>query len=151
MQGKKRKVVQAISYELVALLFITPVVAWVFERGLAGSGLVTLALSLLAMGWNMLFNTLFEAWEARQANPQRTFRRRVLHAMGFELGLMSLSVPLIAFGLGIHWWEALLADFSLVIFFLFYALFFQWCFDLIFGLPASTLRAAHDSLAKSVA
>ncbi|MGH8353875.1 MAG: PACE efflux transporter [Pseudomonas sp.] len=142
MQGKKRKVVQAISYELVALLFIAPSMAWVFDKDLASSGLVTLMLSLLAMSWSMLFNTWFEGWEARQANPHRSFGRRLLHAMGFECGLLLLTVPLLAFGLGIRWWEALLADFSLLIFFLFYALIFQWCFDLVFGPPAATLEPA---------
>ena len=144
MQGKQRKVVQAVSYELLALLFIAPLAAWVFDNSLAVSGAVALALavSLLAVSWSMLFNTLFEGWEARQLRPQRTFRRRVLHALGFELGLLLASVPLIAFGLGISWWQAILSDLSLMLFFLVYALFFQWGFDLLFGPPSATLGTA---------
>lgn len=139
MQGKQRKIVQAISYELLALVFIVPMAVWLFDNSLLVSGVVALLVSLLAVAWNMLFNTLFESWEARQQRPQRTFKRRMLHAIGFELGLLLATVPLIALGLGIGWWQALVSDLGLMLFFLVYALFFQWGFDLLFGVPAATL------------
>jgi uncharacterized membrane protein len=139
MQGKQRKVVQAISYELLALVFIVPLAAWLFDNSLAVSGAVALLVSLLAVSWSMLFNTVFERWEARQRQPQRTFKRRMLQALGFELGLLLATVPLIAIGLNISWWQALLSDLGLMLFFLLYALFFQWGFDLLFGPPAATL------------
>jgi uncharacterized membrane protein len=63
----------------------------------------------------------------------------MLHAVGFALGLLLATVPLIAFGLGIGWWQAIISDLSLMLFFLVYALFFQWGFDLLFSLPAATL------------
>ncbi|MBX9756417.1 MAG: PACE efflux transporter [Pseudomonadaceae bacterium] len=139
MQGKQRKIVQALSYELLALVFIVPLAAWVFDSSLALSGLVAVVVSLLAMSWSLLFNSLFEAWEARQRRPQRTFKRRLLHALSFELGLLLFTVPVLAFGLDISWWQALLSDVALLLFFLVYALFFQWGFDLLFGPPAATL------------
>lgn len=139
MQGKQRKIVQAISYEFFALLFIVPLAAWVFASGLLVSGLVAVAVSVLAMSWSMLFNGLFEAWEARQRRPQRTFKRRLLHALSFELGLLLFTVPMLAYGLGISWWQALVSDVALLLFFLVYALFFQWVFDLLFGPPVATL------------
>lgn len=139
MQGKQRKVVQAVSYELLALTFVAPLATWVFGSSLLQSGLVALAISLVAVSWNMLFNAQFEAWEARQRRPQRTIARRVLHALGFELGLLLLTVPVIAYGLDISWWQALVSDFALMLFFLFYAFGFQWGFDLLFGPPAATL------------
>lgn len=139
MQGIQRKIVQAISYEVLALLIVAPALVWVFGNNLLHSGLVALVTSLIAVTWNMLFNSLFESWEARQLRPQRTFRRRVLHACGFELGLLIFTTPLLAYGLGISWWEALLSDLVLMAFYLVYALFFQWGFDIIFGPPAATL------------
>ncbi|MGY4534165.1 putative membrane protein [Pseudomonas sp. TE3786] len=139
MQGKKRKVVQAISYEAVALVFITPAMAWVFDGGLALSGALALGLCAVAMVWNMLFNSLFEAWEKRQRQPRRTVARRVLHAIAFELGLLLMSVPMLVWALNIGWWQALATDFSLMLFFLLYAFAFQWGFDLLFGVPSATL------------
>jgi len=139
MQGKKRKVVQAISYEAVALLFITPALAWVYDGGLAASGALAVALCVTAMLWNMAFNSLFEAWEARQQRPERTVARRVLHAITFELGLLLMTVPMLVWALQIGWWQALATDFSLMLFFLLYAFVFQWGFDLLFGVPSATL------------
>lgn len=139
MQGKKRKVVQAISYEVVALVFITPALAWVYGGGLAASGALAVALCVTAMLWNMVFNSLFEAWEARQRRPERTVSRRVLHAILFELGLLLMTVPMLVWALEIGWWQALVTDFSLMLFFLLYAFVFQWGFDLLFGVPAATL------------
>jgi uncharacterized membrane protein len=139
MQGIQRKVVQAVSYEVLALLVVAPVLVWVFGNSLMVSGAVALATSLIAVAWNMLFNGWFEAWEARQLHPQRTPRRRVMHALGFEIGLLLFTTPLLAFGLDIGWWQALLSDLLLMLFYLVYAFFFQWGFDLLFGPPAATL------------
>jgi len=145
MQGKKRKVVQAVSYEAVALVFITPMLAWVFGGGLAVSGGLALALCVTAMLWNMLFNSLFEAWEKRQRKPQRTVARRVLHAVSFELGLLLMTVPMLVWALSIGWWQALVTDFSLMLFFLLYAFVFQWGFDLLFGVPSATVARDPQS------
>ncbi|MEN0107658.1 MAG: PACE efflux transporter [Pseudomonas sp.] len=142
MQGKKRKVVQAVSYELVALLFITPAMALVFDGGLMLSGALAVALCGVAMVWNMVFNSLFEAWEKRQRRPQRTVARRVLHAITFELGLLLMTVPMLVWALNIGWWQALATDFTLMLFFLLYAFVFQWAFDLLFGVPTATLGEA---------
>jgi uncharacterized membrane protein len=139
MQGTRRKIVQAISYEVLALLVVAPFLFWLFDNSLLLSGAVAVATSLIAVSWNMLFNSIFERWEARQTKPQRTFRRRVLHALGFELGLLLFTTPLLAYGLDISWWQALLGDLAILLFYLVYALFFQWGFDLIFDPPAATL------------
>lgn len=137
MQGPRRKVVQAVLYELVAVLFVAPVLALAFDTGLAHSGALALLLSLLALSWNMLFNSLFERWEARQRQRTRTLRRRLLHAVGFEGGLTLLVVPVMAWWLQIGWWQALVADIGLLAFFFVYAFAFQWAFDLLFGVPDS--------------
>lgn len=141
MQGPMRKVTQAVLYELVGALFVAPVIALAFDKGLMHSGALALLLSLLALSWNMLFNSLFEHWEARQARRTRTLGRRLLHALGFEGGLALLLVPVMAWWLDIGWMEALIADIGLLTFFFFYAFAFQWAFDLLFGVPDSAKEA----------
>ncbi|MDH4553963.1 PACE efflux transporter [Pseudomonas sp. BN417] len=141
MQGPRRKLLQAVAHEGFALLLITPAIAWTFGSDLGHAGGLTLLLCSTAMLWNMAFNSLFEAWEASRRDPRRTLVRRVLHACGFELGLALLTVPMIAWWLAITWWQALLTDGALSLFFLGYTLVFQWVFDLAFGPPAATLGA----------
>lgn len=137
MQGTQRKVVQALLYELLGALFVSPAIAYAFDKGMAYSGALALLLSLCALLWNMLFNSLFEYWEARQKQRSRGLRRRLLHAAGFEGGLALLLVPLMAWWLEISWLQAFMADLGLLLFFFVYAFVFQWAFDLLFGVPES--------------
>ena len=89
--------------------------------------------------WNLVFITLFEAWESRQRVRGRGVARRVAHAIGFEGGLIAALVPLIAWWFGISLLQALMLDLGLVVFFLIYTFVFNWIFDRVFGLPASAL------------
>lgn len=137
MQGPRRKIAQALLYELVAILFVSPMIAWWFGESMVYSGTLAILLSLIAMAWNVLFNALFERWEACQARRTRNLRRRLLHAAGFEGGLAIILVPVMAWWLDIDALTALLADLGLLVFFFFYAFVFQWAFDLAFGVPVS--------------
>ena len=143
MQGAKRKVVQALLYELVGALFVAPLIAFAFDESMVYSGTLAMLLSLVALSWNMLFNSLFEYWEARQARRTRTLGRRLLHSLGFEGGLALMLVPLMAWWLDISWLQALVADLGLLLFFFFYAFAFQWAFDLLFGVPTSAVEVCQ--------
>ncbi|MNE83987.1 Bacterial Transmembrane Pair family protein [compost metagenome] len=94
----------------------------------------------------MLFNLAFEYWESRQVCRARTLGRRVLHALGFEGGLVVILVPLIANWLHIGWWTALMTDVALFVFFFFYAFVFQWGFDRVFDVPDSAREVATEGL-----
>jgi uncharacterized membrane protein len=66
--------------------------------------------------------------------------RRVVHAAGFELGLLLVTlVPVFAWWLNVGLWQALVMDLWLVVFFLTYTFVFNWVFDHVFGLPLSAL------------
>ena len=84
-----------------------------------------------------MFNSAFEAWEARQVTRGRNWKRRVVHAIGFEGGLVVMLVPLFAWWLRISLWDALVLDLGLLRFFMVYTYIFSLTFDRIFGLPAS--------------
>lgn len=144
MQGAKRKITQAILYEFVALFCIAPVITLVYQEGLAHSAALSLMISLIAMAWNMGFNTLFEAWERRQQSRRRTVWRRVAHAIGFEGGLTILLLPLISLWLKISWLAALGTNLGLFVFFFFYAYAFQWGFDKVFGVPTAAIDPEDD-------
>jgi uncharacterized membrane protein len=142
MQGLRRKLLHASLFEVIAVSLVTAAVALSQQASPAEGLSLSLAMSVLAMLWNMAFNALFEAWERRQVSSERTWQRRTLHALGFELGLMVLTVPVIMWVLGLSLWQAIVADAALMVFFLFYTYAFNWAFDRVFGLPAAALR--HD-------
>ena len=137
LQGPRRKIVHATLYELIAVVIVTVATPFLSDKGLGEGVGLAISTSVMALLWNMAFNTMFEAWERRQPSRERTVARRVAHAVGFEGGLVALTVPALAWWLDITWWDALLLDMGLVVFFLFYTFTFNWVFDKVFGLPDS--------------
>jgi len=136
MQGLKRKVVYVTLFELIAIGLTSSIL--VFGGHDAGhAGTAAVASSALAVIWNFVFNSLFEAWEARQSTRGRSWKRRAAHAIGFEGGLVLVLVPLFAWWLDISLWEALVLDIGLLTFFMVYTYIFSLAFDRVFGLPAS--------------
>ncbi|CAH0205082.1 PACE efflux transporter [Pseudomonas mediterranea] len=137
MQGTPRKILQAILYEAGGVLFVAPALALTYDQGLVYSTQLSLVISAVALGWNMLFNGLFEWWECRQYRRHRSWRRRLLHSLGFEGGLTLILTPVIGAWLSISLWLALITNLGLFVFFFFYSLVFQWVFDRVFDVPLS--------------
>lgn len=145
LSPRRRRVLQAFIYEAIALALVTPVVARLFEHPPLSSFLLSALMSAVALGWNYGFNTLFEHWEARQTRRERTWGRRLLHGLGFEIGLAAILVPLMAWWLDVSLWQALVTDIGLILFFFFYTVAFTWAFDRIVPLPRTPALKAGQS------
>jgi uncharacterized membrane protein len=145
MQGIQRKIVYVTLYEGIAILCASIGLAAMTGAGAGKSTALAVASSVVAVLWNLAFNTLFEAWESRQAVRGRSLKRRIAHALGFEGGLALVLVPMFAWWLGVSLWEALVFDAALLVFFLVYTFVFNWAFDRVFGLPASAQGAAQPA------
>ncbi|WP_422730953.1 PACE efflux transporter [Litchfieldella qijiaojingensis] len=102
---------------------------------------LSFVISSVAVTWNMLYNSIFEFWEVRQAHRTRTFLRRAIHSIGFEGGLTLILLPIVALWLDISWWAALLMNIGLFAFFFIYSFVFHWAFDKIFDVPHSAKEA----------
>ncbi|MYN12615.1 PACE efflux transporter [Pusillimonas sp. TS35] len=139
MQGIKRKLVYVTLYELIAIIVTSFGLSSLTSHGLGHATVAAVTSSIIAIIWNVVFNTLFEYWEARQTRRGRSILRRVAHAIGFEGGLVFMLVPLFAWWLNITLWQAFVLDIGLLLFFLAYTFAFNLMFDRIFGLPASAM------------
>ena len=139
MQGIRRRIVFVTLYELIAIVATSAGLAAFSDSGLQRAGVAAVVSSAVAVVWNVVFNTLFERWEARQTVRGRSRARRLAHAIGFEGGLVVTLVPFFAWWLDITLWQAFVLDLGLLLFFLVYTFVFNWVFDRIFGLPASAL------------
>jgi len=137
MQGIRRKVVYVTLYELIAIAISSTGLAAGSGASMQHAGVAAIASSVIAVLWNLAYNTAFERWEARQTVRGRGFKRRAVHAIGFEIGFIFMLVPLFAWWLDIGWWHALVLDLGLSAFFLGYTFAFNWAFDKVFGLPLS--------------
>lgn len=131
MSPTLRRVIYVLSYEAFALLLATGGLMALGHSG-SHSGITALVSSVIALSWNFVWTTLFEAWERRQASRRRTVKRRIGHALGFEAGLIFFLVPAMAWTLQVGYVEAFLLDLGLIVFFLIYTFVFAWLFDLVF-------------------
>lgn len=139
MQGARRKIVYVTLYELFAIAISSTGLSVGSGASLERAGVIAVASAVIAIVWNLIYNTLFERWESRQSVRGRGLARRVAHAVGFELGFLVLLVPLFAWWFGISLEHALVLEIGLAMFFLLYTFVFNWAFDRVFGLPASAL------------
>jgi uncharacterized membrane protein len=137
LQGARRKVVYVGLYELIAIAIASAGLALGSGASLEKAGVIAVVSSVIAVVWNLVYNTLFELWEARQNVRGRSVKRRVAHAIGFELGFLVLLVPLFAWWFDITVWHALVLEIGLATFFLGYTFVFNWAFDKVFSLPAA--------------
>ena len=137
MTPAARKIVYAVTFEAGGILLGGMILHLASEAPIDRSLALSTMGATIALGWSYAFNTLFEAWEARQTVKGRSFARRTVHAVLFEAGLTLILVPLTAWWLDCSWLAALIYESSLIAFFLVYAWAFTWAFDAIFGLPDS--------------
>jgi uncharacterized membrane protein len=137
VQGLQRKIVYVVFFELIAIVLASTLLRWLSDSPPATAGITAVASSSIAMAWNYVYNHLFEAWEARQARKGRSLLRRAVHAIGFEVGLVTMLVPLFAWVLGVSLLVAFLLNAVMIVFFLVYGFLFNLAFDRIFGLPLS--------------
>ena len=124
------RVLQALGFEGLALLICTPLLVWITGRPALEMGAVTLGISLLALSWNVIFNSLFDRLRTRLqlANDGWT---RVVHALLFEGGLILMAVPLIAALMKISLLEAFILDIGVLLFFLPYTYVYHWGYDVL--------------------
>ena len=145
MQGIWRRVVYISLYEVLAIALAGLGLMLMSGESLLASGALATATSAVAVVWNLVFNSLFERWEARQPVKGRSVKRRVAHAVIFEAGLVLMLVPLIAWWLNISLWKAFMMEAVLLAFFPIFAFIYNWAFDSIFGLPDSVGVSASQS------
>jgi uncharacterized membrane protein len=140
VQGIKRKIVYAGSFEVIAVAISSTLLKLLSGSPVLYAGAAAVASSAIALLWNLVYNSLFERWEARQARKGRSFVRRAAHALGFEAGLVVMLVPLFAWVLDVTLQASLLYNLGMIVFFLVYAFLFNLAFDRLFGLPLSAQK-----------
>ncbi|WP_428775284.1 PACE efflux transporter [Vibrio sp.] len=135
----------AVLFELFLLFITIPLAMWVFDRDIVAIGFLAVVITLFTVGWNTLFNYLFDKVHYQlYSHTVKEFRARLLHSLLFELGLLIGAVPFLAWQLDMTLWQALIADIGFVLVALCYAFVFNLSYDKLFPLPGETGRLAHS-------
>ncbi len=133
MRSTADRIRHALSFEIIALLIVTPASAWLFDKPIGHIGVVAVVSASIATGWNYVYNLGFDhALRRLRGTVKKTVPIRLLHAVSFEIGLLFVLLPFIAWYLEISLREAFLIDLSLAVFYLIYAFVFNWVYDVLF-------------------
>ncbi|MDR0576733.1 MAG: PACE efflux transporter [Candidatus Accumulibacter sp.] len=126
---------QVLMFEIGGLLLITPPFVWLSGVPPLDSFGLLAVMALIAAIWNALYNTTFDWIEGRltgRAADRRPTSLRVAQAIGFEGGLLSISLPVVMTWTGMGWLQALLADIGLAVAYVAYAYVFNLGYDRVF-------------------
>lgn len=140
MQGMKRRVTYVFFYEVLSFLICAMILAVLSGSTISHTGPLSLLIAVIAVSVNFFYNYAFEWWEKRQHSKTRTIFRRVVHAIGFQVVLVTILIPLIAWWMQISLVKAFLLDFSLMIIIPCYTFVYNYLFDHLFGLPSHLLE-----------
>ncbi len=136
MRTTADRIRHAISFELIGILIATPLAAFAFHLHAGDSAVIIVGSATVAMVWNYVYNLVFDKALNRLAGTTlKSGPVRIAHAVLFEIGLLIMLMPLIALYLGISLWQALIMDLAFALFYMVYALVFNWAYDRLFPLP----------------
>ncbi|WP_277560425.1 PACE efflux transporter [Acinetobacter beijerinckii] len=146
MQGIKRRVTYVFFYEIFSFFICAILLAMLSGTSMSHTGPLSILIAVIAVTVNFFYNYVFEMWEKQQISKTRTVKRRVAHAIGFQLVLITILIPLIAWWMQISLIKAFLLDFSLMILIPCYTFVYNYFFDHIFGLPNHLVEAKQLSI-----
>lgn len=136
MRTARDRIRHALSFEIVGLALVTPLGALAFDMPIADIGVVGFAGATIATIWNYIYNLGFDHLMQRvTGGTQKSIPIRVAHTVLFEVGLLIVLLPFIAWYLDVSLVHAFLMDVSFALFYMGYAFVFNWAYDRIFPLP----------------
>ena len=132
-------------FELTLMAILTPVIAVVLKKPMFDVGLIALVLSLKAMFFNLLYNWFFDRFDARAGRipSERSYAWRIVHAIGFEVGLVFTSLPIVVWWLGLTIWQALLMDLAVTSFVVGYTFLFTLGYDRLFPVAQAAVGCRY--------
>ncbi|MBR7889484.1 PACE efflux transporter [Marinomonas sp. A79] len=122
------RVFQAILFEVLALMLAIPLMVIIGGVDAAKMTVVGIGLSLFAMLWNYIYNIVFDKVIGYN-RLERGLVTRILHAFGFEFGMLFVTLPFMAWYLGITWLAAIALEAGFLIFIFVYTIVFNWAYD----------------------
>lgn len=122
------RVFHAVLYEVVGIITSTPIIIFFTGKGIGDSGLIALIVSITATIWNYIYNFGYDKLLAKY-KIEKTSRVRVIHGLVFEVGLVFITVPILALSMGLGLWEAFKLEFAMLVYFFPYTIVFNWIYD----------------------
>ncbi|MCX5592597.1 multidrug/biocide efflux PACE transporter [Alcaligenes endophyticus] len=144
----KERLFHAVLFEILGIAFATPLAMWLTGKSAGSMAALSAVISGMATLWNMIFNWVFDRLQQRMGF-ERTMMVRLIHACSFELGLIVLVVPVVAWWINSSLWQALILDIGLVLFFLPYTFIYNLIYDKVRTLIVARRRYTTKQRARA--
>ncbi|MEC6798494.1 PACE efflux transporter [Photobacterium sp. S4TG1] len=135
MRTRLDRIRHAICFEVIGLILLVGVLSQ-FGFDSSHVGVVGIAFSILATVWNYIYNIWFDRMLYRRYKTTvKTTIVRIIHSLGFEAGLLFVTIPILSWALKVTLWEAFVLDIGMVLFYLIYAYVYNIVYDRLFPVP----------------
>lgn len=131
----RERLFQTFAFEAGGILLASPLYGLVFGAAISDGAILMLAMSVAALLWSPMHNTLFDLMEwhfLRRVASDRTQGLRLVHAISHEVTVMVCTVPILIWLGGHSLPGAVLVDLGLTTLFVAYAFVFHVIYDRIF-------------------
>ena len=132
LRSPAERIRQTVFYEIGGICLVTPLYMVITGSNVSESLLLFVAISAAIMIWSPIHNTLFDIADLRlykRVASDRPQKARIVHAISHEVTAVCVSLPLLIWLGGMSFWEAVLADLTLTIFYAAYAYVFHLFYD----------------------
>ncbi len=126
----KERILHALLFEAIALTLLVILATMLPGQDASAMTGLAIALSVIAMAWNYVYNLIFDRFFTGD-RLKRSLKLRLGHGLGFEAGMILASFPVIMWVTKMSFWTVLVLDFGAVIFFIIYAIAFNWAYDVL--------------------
>ncbi|MBY6188370.1 PACE efflux transporter [Marinobacter hydrocarbonoclasticus] len=124
----RERILHSMLFELIALMIVVPAGILLTGTNAGHMTATAITLSLIAMAWNYVYNLGFDRVFGGN-RISRSWALRVWHGVGFEAGLLTATIPVLMYSLNLGFIDALILDIGFVVFFLIYAIVYNWGYD----------------------
>lgn len=122
------RIFHMVLFEVLLLILMTLSVLLFTQQEVGHVAGVAVALSVIAMAWNFIYNWIFDQCVTGK-KENRSIKLRIFHAVTFEAGLLVVSLPLIAWVLNMSLWQAFIVDIGLTVLVVIYTFIFNYVYD----------------------
>lgn len=122
------RIFHAIVFEVLAVSLAIAVLAVFTTHHVASLSGTMIAVATIAMIWNFIYNWCFDQLVPGD-KTKRSLVLRIFHTLLFQIGLLVFTIPVIAWLLGVGFWDAFIMDVGVTICVTIYAFLFNLTYD----------------------
>ena len=124
----------ALLFEGILVLLTAVITALLFDRNIWSMGALWVLISLVALAVNFVYNYCFDLFDVRNGRipTERSRPWRIVHAVGFEVTLVIINLPLLMWWMNWTIWKALAFDIVAMGAIVVYTYFFTLAYDRLF-------------------